>query len=604
MKLRCDHCAAIHELDPPAWVLGSGRPFRFRCSSCAHSQVVSAEDLLAPEQTTVVAAPVAPAAPAREPEEQATVVSSAPPRPLEGAEASERRVLVRADGRVHEFASWEALREAVAAGGVATHALVSDDGSRWSALADHPSAGLLGSALRPISEAPTARADMLPREETSEELRTPFPFEDFTFGGEAPFGLGGPEEVEPERAPPPSPPPARGGGEPDGEGVPVGLPPLGAGVAPDPSAGPPGLWDPGQPPSTAPPLFAEGDTLDEPIDDAIVPGEVEFEQDEGESPVGNDAAVVSGASPPFGSATADTAPLPPLPAAPQPSTPPRGQASVTLDPGRRDPSTSGDWGRAGQGDEYTSGFDHERLFREFDGEAPSTSSGVQHIPASRTPAWLFPLLAFLTLLVVLGLVWWMLPEGAPERVQPQASLSDALPSGTPPPAAPAEPSKFVVEAPAEPIEPAESTQPASPPAASPGSVVVAPEPAAPAPAAPPSPAPVKAPAAAPSPAVPKVTASPKASAPRASGNADRLSAKGWGEADKGDLDAAGRSFRAALDASPDHPDASYGLGYVLANQGRAVEARPYLCTAVRGLRDIESQREAKAVLRRFELSCP
>ncbi len=40
MKIQCENCATQHELDPPAWVVSSGRAFRFRCSSCGHSQSV------------------------------------------------------------------------------------------------------------------------------------------------------------------------------------------------------------------------------------------------------------------------------------------------------------------------------------------------------------------------------------------------------------------------------------------------------------------------------------------------------------------------------------------------------------------------------------
>ena len=39
MNIQCENCGAEHDLDPPAWVLSSGRPFRFRCSVCGHSQM-------------------------------------------------------------------------------------------------------------------------------------------------------------------------------------------------------------------------------------------------------------------------------------------------------------------------------------------------------------------------------------------------------------------------------------------------------------------------------------------------------------------------------------------------------------------------------------
>jgi hypothetical protein len=40
MKITCESCGARHDLTPPAWVVSSGRSFRFRCSACGSSQSV------------------------------------------------------------------------------------------------------------------------------------------------------------------------------------------------------------------------------------------------------------------------------------------------------------------------------------------------------------------------------------------------------------------------------------------------------------------------------------------------------------------------------------------------------------------------------------
>ena len=40
MQIQCENCGVEHELEPPSWVISSGRAFRFRCSSCGHSQSV------------------------------------------------------------------------------------------------------------------------------------------------------------------------------------------------------------------------------------------------------------------------------------------------------------------------------------------------------------------------------------------------------------------------------------------------------------------------------------------------------------------------------------------------------------------------------------
>lgn len=40
VRIVCENCASTHDLDPPAWVVSSGRAFRFRCAACGHAQMV------------------------------------------------------------------------------------------------------------------------------------------------------------------------------------------------------------------------------------------------------------------------------------------------------------------------------------------------------------------------------------------------------------------------------------------------------------------------------------------------------------------------------------------------------------------------------------
>jgi hypothetical protein len=44
LKIQCQNCGVEHEIDPPSWVVSSGRAFRFRCSSCGFSQSVQPTD--------------------------------------------------------------------------------------------------------------------------------------------------------------------------------------------------------------------------------------------------------------------------------------------------------------------------------------------------------------------------------------------------------------------------------------------------------------------------------------------------------------------------------------------------------------------------------
>jgi hypothetical protein len=38
VKVQCERCAVIHEIEPPPWIIASGRPFDLQCPACGHRQ--------------------------------------------------------------------------------------------------------------------------------------------------------------------------------------------------------------------------------------------------------------------------------------------------------------------------------------------------------------------------------------------------------------------------------------------------------------------------------------------------------------------------------------------------------------------------------------
>lgn len=127
-------------------------------------------------------------------------------------------------------------------------------------------------------------------------------------------------------------------------------------------------------------------------------------------------------------------------------------------------------------------------------------------------------------------------------------------------------------------QPAPSPAPSPEPAAAP----------APAPASDPKPAPAPAPKPAPAPA----PAPPSASA---------LSGKGW-KMVEANPSAAKKWFRQALELKPGYADASYGLGYVLLQEGASAEATPHLCQALR-TGSVEIKRDVNGLMAGKGLSC-
>ncbi len=90
---------------------------------------------------------------------------------------------------------------------------------------------------------------------------------------------------------------------------------------------------------------------------------------------------------------------------------------------------------------------------------------------------------------------------------------------------------------------------------------------------------------------------PKPKAPSVSG----LVAKGWNQ--MSNPTAAAATFQKALNMKASHPEANYGYGYALLEQGNIADAKPYLCTANAG-NDRDTTRETTSLLSKHSLTCP
>lgn len=281
MNIRCENCGAEHELDPPAWVLSSGRPFRFRCSVCGHSQMAEPPTALAlPDGASDVPPEPRSMTPAAGSDGDATPVRATAPReaaPAGGEAASEAdSVFLKQDGKVYLVKDWATLQRWIMERRVGREDLVSEGGVRWEPIGSRPELGSFFAAVEQLEAAELAGLH---------GGDTPFPTEE-----------SGWEASEPER-PPPS---GLARLDDETEGVPLGLPPLPTEDL-DPRSGAPAEDEayPEQPPSrlsaASPP---ESELLDPPSVDA--PGEAgSFEDPTPSMPIFDDAALVEApAAPP------------------------------------------------------------------------------------------------------------------------------------------------------------------------------------------------------------------------------------------------------------------------------------------------------------------
>ena len=101
-----------NDVDPPAWVVSSGKPFRFRCSACGHSQSVSpgtlTRDTPLPPALIDTPPPVerADVGPDEPTDPQAAAKSRHPEPP---AHADDDGVFLKQNGQIYMVRDWQTL---------------------------------------------------------------------------------------------------------------------------------------------------------------------------------------------------------------------------------------------------------------------------------------------------------------------------------------------------------------------------------------------------------------------------------------------------------------------------------------------------------------
>ena len=150
MKIQCENCQIQHELDPPAWVVSSGRPFRFRCSTCGHSQSVSVTQPTTPSAAPAAAdtkmppvplhredLPAARVQPAGSSDAESSDPSPGEAAPAQSASPSQERktpkgeVFLKQNGQLYKVKDWDTLVRWIEERRVDQHDMVSEGGVRW-----------------------------------------------------------------------------------------------------------------------------------------------------------------------------------------------------------------------------------------------------------------------------------------------------------------------------------------------------------------------------------------------------------------------------------------------------------------------------------------
>lgn len=581
MHIRCENCSVEHDLDPPAWVVSTGRPFRFRCSACGFSQMVQPP---APVTAQTVVAPPSTAQPLGANAELPTEDLPKPP-----GESASPPVYLKQEGKVYLVRDWATVQRWIMERRVEREDLVSEGGVRWEPIGTRPELGSFFAAVEQIEASEVAAT----RDVTIAPAATPAPVPPppaFTnapsnpFAGPSSFPFGSSDDDDD-----PVTSSRFGRLDDDTEGVPMGLPHLPTEEVPVGDATLNTETDddyPELPPSrrgfdSMPTLIRDVNPapFDEPAPPALVQDENPTERFRGDS--ADDFAM--GEVFPPALPTEDPAPprieapksepkfdMPPLrgPALDtqtdhdtQVSIPPPSDTQIDDDPfgdfHRPDPHTSDDWGTP----------------------IVKAKTGV--------PIWIWGVGAAITVLVVVAVIALaMAMNQAPVKpvvVEEPATLEKVLP----------------VEIPVETIEvPTEI-----PPVPAPGLAVppvVTPTPgeakAPPLQATDPEKEAAKEAARA---ALPKDPAVPKAVNVKAAVDA------GWKAVDKGKLSEAAAQFKKGLDSSPDDAAANQGYGYVLLQQGQTAQATGYLCRALaKAGPSSDVGREASGMIARNDLTCP
>ncbi|MEZ4323511.1 MAG: hypothetical protein R3F61_38965 [Myxococcota bacterium] len=606
MKIQCQNCGVEHEIDPPSWVVSSGRAFRFRCSSCGYSQSVqppadepqerapSAPPPVTTPQPSFPPADVrpaptptsAPTAPQRtgpaasegrtdEPaarvtgptitpyEETANPVAHLGPAPEDPPERGSA-VFLKQNGQIYMVSDWETLKRWIAESRVDRHDLVSEGGVRWEPIGSRPDL-LPAFSGTDITTAPNL------------EQAAHFPF-----GGETPFG--GDYQT------------ASGWHDDDTEGIPTGLPPLP--TEESPLGGSPTGFDavdlrPRHMTPTPPPVARRQPP---PVmrPSFVPPPPPEPEIHARPEP---DPPVMEMPDP-------EPVPEPAVPERPEPSiAPPALPDTVPPPPIRASPSGPRVVTKL---DEATPTMETEVLSRptgpasepevESDFYEPDTDEVLSAARTSGRPLMMLgcALLLVLTAFVVaVGFTVYpaFLPKPQPDLTLPLKPVPQVDPAPvTPDPVVPkpvtpdpVAPDPIQVEPTPDPIQ--------VEPAPDPIQVEPAPDPVAPTPVPQPGPQPQPGP----------VAPAPTDRLPSGS-TVSGLVSRGWNLADSNPSAAKGL-FLDALDASPDNVDAHYGYGYTLLKSGDRTGARPHLCIAAsRG--NTDTRREVHGMLENAGMSCP
>jgi hypothetical protein len=463
-------------------------------------------------------------------------------------EGDDKAIYLKQDGKIYLVRNWDTLCDWVRESRIGAQDLVSEGGVRWQPVASRPEVSHLFGA--PAIAAPSIPPTSLPFGGGAERAETPFPMS-------VPFG--------PSTG---APAPAR-----EGRGVPTGLPRLpvlaareASGRATEATEAPADAAAASEEPILAPALEPIATPFDAPEDPETPsdPSESDVQVlDEGDGDPEPPAALADPDEPENTALSAaearDVIPAAPLPELPRPgSLPP--EPIVEPEPREKD-------------------LDTDEFFRSApaDGsEGPGRRNLLLWIAGGVT-----------ALAAVVAVAWTVGRPTAPTPVADEPELGSVL--GATPEPDPAPPPR-----PAPPPEPLTPSPVDVPPAPEP--VAVAPPPVPPTP----TPAPV-APTPAPARPTPVATPTPPRVAPTT--NVRAMVEEGWSKLDLGDTSGAGEAFRAALDRRPADPEASYGYGYVLVEQGRAAAARPYLCVAAASDGSSMTAREARAVLDRNGLAC-
>jgi hypothetical protein len=547
VTIQCDQCHTRHDVDPPAWVVSSGKPFRFRCSACGHSQSVTPGSLLrdTPLPPALIDTPppvereIGPDEPT---DPQAVRANAEEARRTPGS--VEDGVFLKQNGQIYMVRDWQTLSRWIVEKRVDADDLVSEGGVRWEAIGARADLAPLFAAVHP---APPQTAfpfggidagDVPWNDDDTEGVPTglpPLPTEERSLGGQSPLPPALLDEESPllERSDHSDPEPVPAVVDEDEEDtddsdlVQPTPPTSRIREGPPPVAGPDGELSIDAPRASAP-LDSLPSTPRDAWRDLLTHDDEETETQSVE------AEVVS--------------PLLPLTASPKPvSVPPAATALLPV------PEPSPPVVEEEVDDEWLAALRRSRRGLWI-GAAVCVVAAVAMawIGWMRTP---IPDTALLTTTPVI--------DAPASPVHVPIPVPDIAPAPTPAPVTKAAPT------------PKPTARPTPKPTPTPAPVTTAPKPV-------PAPAP--------------------APAPASGESASALAKRGWDLADSAPTEAE-KLFVKALSVEPTHDDANYGYGYLLLQRSKVVEAAPYLCRARRS-KSADIRQDVNGLIASYGVACP